>query len=425
VDKHELARQEARAKRQREQAAAVAELGVMPAEATLFHVIQLGLTVPPDDLCRRATVVPEYSIGGQVSLEESKAALAGCFAKGWLRIVDDEVLSSLQNEIRSAGLLGPVYDYPCLEGVDFTHAGAEQWLRICDRLGRNESKNSFPYSDVVHVKLAKYFPSKAAALMGIERIKESECGVVAISQPHLIGPWRAQWWQRFNEGYRVDVELRMQWAGRSFDSYLSNISFDPTTRPIDVEHAENVLKRHGLPLVAWLVMANVSGEHDECSVAHLAAEDAKQLGQDLSERTCRAAVTACREMGWLRDGSEQVNAEIENLLRADDTIMPVLHVPKLYAIDFTVAGAELYRKLSAEILGPDWEDTIDVEEVFFLEVHHYCATEAAIAAANAEYAERGDVPISSRTVPIGPWCVHWWERFSSGYRLELTFGKQV
>ena len=33
------------------------------------------------------------------------------------------------------------------------------------------------------------------------------------------------------------------------------------------------------------------------------------------------------------------------------------------------------------------------------------------------------IPKSARTFPIGPWCVYWWERFTSGYRLELTFGQ--
>jgi hypothetical protein len=263
-------------------------------------------------------------------------------------------------------------------------------------------------------------------MLGIEHIKESEVSIVSITEPQQTGPWRAPWWQRFDEGYRVEIEQRTQWEGRYREGCRGYLYFGPTTRPVDVAHAKNVLKRHGLPLVAWLVMANVSGEHDERSLAHFAAEYATRLGEELSERSCRAAVMVCKDVGWLRDGSEQVSAEIENLLRADGAIMPVPFDPvnHQFGIDFTVEGAELYRKLSAEILGPDWEDTIDVEEVLFLEVHYYCAREAAIAAANAECEERGDVPISSRTVPIGPWCVYWWERFSSGYRLELTFGKR-
>lgn len=190
VNEREFARQEARAKKERETAAALAEIGIKPAEASLFHVVHFGLTVPPSDLCRRAAS-PPYSLGGHVSSEECETALADCLSRGWLQNIDDAVLGRLQDDVRRAGLLGPVYGYPQVGGVDFTRAGAEQWFRICDRLGNGGSKNSFPFCDVVHVKTANYFLSKLAALSASERIKQCEDeGAVSITEPYSIGATR-------------------------------------------------------------------------------------------------------------------------------------------------------------------------------------------------------------------------------------------
>jgi hypothetical protein len=425
VNEDEFARQEARAKRERETAAALAEIGIKPAEASLFHVVHFGITVTTSDLWRRAAS-PDYAVGGQLNPAAYEAALNDCLSKGWLQIIDDAVLGSLQNEVRRAGLLGPVYGYPELGGVDFTHAGAEQWFRICDRLWNGGSKNSFPFCDVVHVKTANYFLSKSAALSASERIKQDE-DAVSITEPYSIGPWRAHWWQRFSEGYCIEVEQRRQWQGRTSEGCGGIIVFDALALPIDRAYAKNVLDRHGIAWVEWLVMASLEQYNaSESDIASWAAMNAKRLGESLSEEVCLLALETCIQKGWLRRVDETTTAEIRSLLRADSAVMPVQFDPTgdLFGIVFTVAGAQLYRIASAEILGRDWEDDLYVEDTLFVEVHYYCATESGVLAVQGEYADSGKIPTSVRTVPIGPWCVYWWEQFSSGYRVELTFGKQ-
>jgi hypothetical protein len=409
---------------ERETAAALAEIGIKPTEASLFHVVHFGLTVPTSDLWRRAAS-PDYALGGRLNPEAYEAALKDCLSKGWLQIIDDAVLGSLQNEVRRAGLLGPVYGYPEPGGVDFTHAGAEQWFRICDRLWDGGSKNSFPYCDVVHVKTANYFLSKSAALSASERIKQDE-DAVSITEPYLIGPWRAHWWQLFSHGYCIEVEQRWQWQGRYSEGCGAMIVFDALALPIDRAHAKNVLDRHDIEWVEWLVMASLeeynAGERD---IASWTVMNAKRLGDRLAEEVCLVALEACVQKGWLRQVDGKTTAEIHSLLRADPVFMPAPFDPTgdLFGIDFTVAGAQLYRIASAEILGQAWEDELCVEDTLFLEVHHYCATELGVRAAQDEYAESGKIPATVRTVPIGPWCVYWWRQFSSGHRLELTFNK--
>lgn len=65
--------------------------------------------------------------------EQNQLALDECLGKGWLQVVDEATLDRIRDEVRREQLLGPVYDYPAVDGVDFTVDGAEQWLRISQR----------------------------------------------------------------------------------------------------------------------------------------------------------------------------------------------------------------------------------------------------------------------------------------------------
>jgi hypothetical protein len=95
VNEDEFARQEARAKRERETAAALAEIGIQSAEASLFHVVHFGITVTTSDLWRRAAS-PDYAVGGRLNPAAYEAALNDCLSKGWLQIIDDAILGTLQ-----------------------------------------------------------------------------------------------------------------------------------------------------------------------------------------------------------------------------------------------------------------------------------------------------------------------------------------
>jgi hypothetical protein len=92
-------------------------------------------------------------------------------------------------------------------------------------------------------------------------------------------------------------------------------------------------------------------------------------------------------------------------------------------IDFSPAGAILYRMISAEWLGPDWEDDLSVSRGYYWEEHRYCEAEEGFQGIAQEYLAKGEVVRASRVKPIGPWCVRWWDRFPSGYRLELELGE--
>ena len=115
--------------------------------------------------------------------------------------------------------------------------------------------------------------------------------------------------------------------------------------------------------------------------------------------------------------------EIQTLLRDDPVFLPV---PSLVArgqgrIDFSPRGAMLYRMIAAEWLGADWEDDLRIGNDYYREEHRYCETEEGLQSVQREHAGE-DVRVS-RLVPLGPWCVFWWERFPAGFRMELKIGE--
>src|SRR5262249_61524971 len=121
----------------------------------------------------------------------------------WLQVLDEAALASIADELREGGILGPIHGFPSVGGVDFTHAGAEVWHRSRDL--RDPNRTPYAFTDVVHSKTARYFRTMSAALRAIDEVRQYD-GDVTVAGPYAIGPWRAQWWRRFPEGYRIDME---------------------------------------------------------------------------------------------------------------------------------------------------------------------------------------------------------------------------
>jgi hypothetical protein len=69
LDNQRIAREEVAAQRAIQEAEILHSIGVTPAEASLFGVLHYGLTVPPDDLIRRATC-DWYSVGGMSTQDQ-------------------------------------------------------------------------------------------------------------------------------------------------------------------------------------------------------------------------------------------------------------------------------------------------------------------------------------------------------------------
>ncbi len=423
------------------------ELGVTRPESAILNTLHYGITSPPSELPHHAAAEDYNPRGPTVTEDDCRAALANCLAKGWGRVVDEPTRTRLAAELRRGGVLGPISgDLPEPGGVDFTEAGADLWNRLVER----ERPHTFAYTDVVHEKTAWFGRTPAAAAAMVEELR-SWGGVIAVTGPTAVGPWRAQWWRRFPEGYRVDVEQRRgPWRGEAESCYL-----DHSARNTDKTRLRDTLDRHNVTPAEWLVlewMDGASTSDTATQICRLAPATAHRLlGIEVSGEQCREGLEACLRNGWVRTTDSRTVTEVQSLLRDDPAVLalprtatgrpPECHyiadplrprellpqpAPDWYwwgRIDFAPAGAALYRAIVAAWLGPDWEDDLRVSRVYFWEEHHYCESDVGFERIAQEHLAKGTLVQAKRSVPIGPWCVRWWDRFPAGYRLELELAE--
>ena len=350
--------------------------------------------------------------------------------------------------MRRRGLLGPIYGgLPEVGVVDFTEAGATRWLQ---RHPRSQSSRAFAYTDVIHEKSSHFLPSYAAAISRIKEIREWD-GVINVADPVPIGPWRAQWWRRFSEGYRVDVEEKRQWQGHGGGGgehcghYRS--AHDATRRLA-------ILDRYEVSLAQWLIfdlMELGCSQNSPTGLCRNAMGRAIRLNEsELSEEQYLNALTACLKKGWIMVLDQSKIDEVRQLLRDNPALLVLPRTAELrpqgcyYDVasldplqltpepkpdaslwgrfEFTSEGANLYRRISAEWLGADWEDELRVSVTYYWEEHRYSESDAGFEKIIQEHIANGNVVLNQRIVPLGPWCVYWWDRFPAGYRLELELG---
>ena len=427
----------------------LAEMGVTPSEASLFNVIHFGIAVPPSRLPRRAAS-RHYRLESSVTKRECGDALAACLAKGWLQVIEEPVLAKISDELREGAFLGPIYGFPQTGQVDFTRAGAELWRHFESRCFSTAQRTPFAYTDVVHEKTARFYSSRELAVSGIEKAKIDD-DVVSVRGPFPIGPWRAQWWRQFPAGYRIEIEERRQWQGRGSGGG-ENCWLERSPPNTDQQRLRDVLDRHNVTFAEWILLAAMergSLMRDKSFLYNLAEIARHEFGAKVSPEGYRNGLDACLHNGWLRVVDRQVIGEIQALLEDNAVFLAVpkraenrpsgyrcgmdpqgnlvpLPVPierRCGEVDFCPSGATLYRMISAEWLGRNWEDYLSVANTYYWEEHHYCKAATGFGGMIQERSAQGEVVRSSRVIPIGSWCVFWWKQFSNGYRLELVFGE--
>lgn len=133
------------------------------------------------------------------------------------------------------------------------------------------------------------------------------------------------------------------------------------------------------------------------------------------------------ERGYARETDEAAISEIEKYLVDDpDAGRPTALLPKEGEVDLTVTGAELYYALRKEVFGIDRNDSTGlVRDVDASHVEIYATSREVAAMAfyqsffeGRETAEK--VVSTSEILDIGAWRARWWERFDSGWRIDVV-----
>ena len=370
-----------------------------------------------------------YTGDDTVTEADCRDALVDCMTRGWLRVINEPALTEIVAKLRADNVLGPIYRLPPLEAVDFTEVGADIWRSFCDRNQTGGESPPFGYPDIVHQKTAYYFRNLAAATATINELRtESKEVITAVSRPRAIGPWHVQWWRRFSEGVRVDVEERMLWQGRNFPDN----SWNPKTlyeTHATISHLQSVLSAQGIGPPEWFVLNYLDGFwslHAKHSMKW-ARENVKiRFGINLTEAQCDAGLETCLRNGWARVTDSAAIAEMTAYVRQAPALTPLTDLfPSIGNIDFTPAGAELYQRIATELFRPEWDAAIHVCAAYYYKRHKYFAADVEPGPSPYSFDNETMPRLSHTVTPIGPWCVFWWERFDRGIRVEEEFGHEL
>jgi hypothetical protein len=267
-------------------------VNLTPAESALFYATHFG-TWPASRL--PATAAGELYNRGRATTADCEAALADCLARGWFQVIDEAALATITNDLRAAGLIGPIYGLPELGDADFTPVGAAIWLSGNGSPDPSERTFAYQIQIEAHGKSSHYFSTKAAALATINEIQGYDVG--SISGPFEIGPWRAQWWRRFLDGYRIDLEWHGYCpAGNHY--HLARVARCGGTHcgeqqpQADLQRLQHILDCHNVTLSQWLLLEAMDSSWMTYT-SHLPRivtdSVSKRFGRTVSEEECRTA----------------------------------------------------------------------------------------------------------------------------------------
>jgi hypothetical protein len=139
----------------------------------------------------------------------------------------------------------------------------------------------------------------------------------------------------------------------------------------------------------------------------------------INEGECEEALTSCLNRKLLQVIDGAALDHLHRFVEQERLIGPVYGFPQEGDVDFTPTGAHTYRNLRTELYGADWgahqeypRIDSDGQEVFFR------TAEGGMKFLQAQ-PQRLWLTNPPALLPVGPWCVYWWEQYPSGYRINL------
>lgn len=188
---------------------------------------------------------------------------------------------------------------------------------------------------------------------------------------------------------------------------------------VDISTHLRILRRHSIRLAGWLVVSLIGKwPTPRAKVAAIAASHSEGDPRgSVCEHECQRALTECLEAGWLRVIDKPTLLDLRLQVRAQPGMGPIYGFPRIGDVDFTAAGARLYRQVLRELHGSSFaDDHISIirrhgREQRFTRYHRTARKELCKL--------RHDSSVRARMIPIRGWYVYWWHRYPKGYRIDV------
>ena len=145
--------------------------------------------------------------GVTVSEDECRDGLETCLRYGWLRWLDGTAVDEIHALLREAPTLLPVGSEVVPGGdIDFTFRGAALYRMIAAEWLGPDWEDALEVSKEYYREEHRYCEAERG-LQGIAQGYMDRGEVVRASKVVSLGPWCVYWWERFPDGYRLELQI--------------------------------------------------------------------------------------------------------------------------------------------------------------------------------------------------------------------------
>lgn len=408
----------------------VSIMGIGVAEYAVLNVIHYGMNESKDTLARRATS-PDYNLGSDLRLAETTAAVDSCFQRGFLRVLTKAELTEINSELERNHVLGPIYGLPKSGKIDFTNEGANQWRSIQAAIQAAvrdvrpwQMQRGFAYCDVVEIRTRRHFLTRRAA----ERQRKLLSRMSDVASVTKVIPsldLRLTWWSSPTTGCQFDSTEEMNWTGRSGGGNSPSLWWDAEQGGVDSDRVRRACRRYDIDLSDWCVLLTIASSQfvPAKNLSCFAETYAKQqFGLRNAPERIAEAIRRCTNQKLIGRLGDEYIRRIESSIATSPHPMIRPEFSPDYA-NLSQTGIELLLELGPKIFGKAWFDGWRIEHEVFRREHRYARNLLDVASVFREYNDRDEkVRTIGPITPLGPWCVYWWERHPTGYRVELEIG---
>jgi hypothetical protein len=383
-------------------------------------------------------------------------AVNRCLASGYLRVVSEEWRDEWRDVLRTNGILGPMAGLPPRGAIDVNGAGVGVVRMIESGMAELE-RGYWDALEPLRPRFARSVLRRERVIVAWEplaleistgvdqwaRRRGASHGWLRSMSP--IGPWRNRWWERYDTGFRLELDLVVDNEADN-DESLEDMNVGPRLERADackegwpdVDVIANVVGSHDLSLSEWvslLVVANqVCAEHALPEETNKFTQELWSVSIDVAE--LNGAVSACLAKGILWRIDATAIMRIGEIVERDKALGPLIPIPRAEEglVDISPEGAGLFLEIIGELekavgfdgiwsyrsiarptkLTGGYVEAIyeDLQDVYWMSLRdteryiEYCAKIGGMRVRNV--------------APLGPWCAYWWDPLPFGYRVEIV-----
>ena len=399
-----------------------------------------------ESLIHNAYIASPHVAERAYTVAEIRSAYEQCERSNWIQVADATTIRDIREYVDRNDLARPIFGFPEVGGVVFTHDGAAMYLkalkqRSIDTPVAKPIPPGHEFENEVRAIDGYYLFSLDAAFH--ERRWLEDCGrnVTACRVEHDV---LVYWWKVHSTVYYIESDTLNE-AGEQTDvteldsfadesqrtsadasaSRRSERMQDPAAMHTEREMLIESLGTYGVADAEWLLFTAIASRDVYESRAIESAMEVLHsmlpyLGA-ITEEQCRQAVDECLAKGWICVVTRDVWDKRERSIAEKGLGQPLHKVRSLRQLDVTPEGARVFDAVATSVFGKDWSfhDYVHVTKYRTVRYFYDYWKRAKFGA----WFTRHRSGIVSVVGPkrIGPWAPYWWWQFPEGFIVDAEF----